>query len=140
MMSIAAIIPVVGAVLDRILPDKNASEAAKLKLTELAQAGQLAELDAAVRLATGQMDVNRQEAASGDWFRAGWRPAVGWVLAAALAYQYVGHPLLVWSCAVWWSDVTPPAIGLDDNLWELLFGMLGLAAVRSWEKIKKPGA
>jgi hypothetical protein len=26
--------------------------------------------------------------------------------------------------------------GLDDNLWELMFGMLGLGGLRSYEKIK----
>lgn len=128
------LIPVIGNLLDKIMPDKAASDEAKLKLAELAQQGQLAELNAITDLAKAQIQVNHAEAQSDDWFRAGWRPMIGYVLAASLGYQYILYPLLVWVCALWYPTVIPPVLGMDDNTWELMFGMLGLAGLRGWEK------
>ena len=126
--------PLIGNVLDKVLPDKGASDAAKLKLTELAQQGQLAELASMTDLAKAQLSVNQAEAQSDGWFRGGWRPLIGYVLAFALAYQYVISSILRWVCVIWFPSVTPPTIGLDENLWQLMFGMLGLSVTRTWEK------
>lgn len=133
------LIPMIGQVLDKILPDPKASEEAKLKLATMAQQGQLAELQAFVDLAKGQMAVNQVEAASSSSYTASWRPTVGYVLAAALAFQYVVNPLIIWGAALLGSGVTPPSIGLDDHLWELIMGMLGLAGWRTLDKVKGRG-
>lgn len=135
-MSLLPFIPIITSVLDKVLPDKAASEQAKLRLTEMAQQGQLAELQTMADLAKAQLEVNQAEAASDGAFKGGWRPAIGYVLAACLAYQFLLNPLLIWFCALWAPHVTPPVIGLDDNLWELMFGMLGLAGWRTIEKVK----
>lgn len=135
-MSLLAFVPVITSILDKVLPDQNASEQAKLKLAEMAQNGQLVELQAMADLAKAQLAVNQAEASSSGWFKGGWRPTIGYVMAAALAYQFLVQPLLVWGCAMWAPHVTPPAIGLDDNLWELMFGMLGLAGIRTVDKLK----
>ena len=126
--------PLIGNVLDKVLPDKTASDAAKLKLTELAQQGQLAELSAMTDLAKAQISVNQAEAQSEGWFKGGWRPAIGYVLCFSLAFQYALSPILVWYCTIWHPTVTPPAIKMDENMWQLMFGMLGLAVTRTWEK------
>jgi len=131
---ITAFIPLIGTVLDKVLPDKKASEEAKLKLAEMAQQGQLAELNALTELAKGQLQVNTAEAASDGWYKGGWRPAIGYVLACCLAYQFMLNPVLVWGCAIWAPDISPPVLGLDDNLWELMFGMLGMAGWRTMDK------
>lgn len=49
------------------------------------------ELD--VRVAAGQMEVNKVEAAHRSVFVAGWRPFIGWVAGSALAYQFIVYPL-----------------------------------------------
>lgn len=133
-MGLLGFLPIIGQILDRVLPDEKASAEAKLKLAELAQAGQLAELDAMKSLSLAQTDVNKAEAASDGWYKGGWRPAIGYIMAVCLAYQFILNPLLLWGCAVWAPEVTPPSIGLDDNLWELMFGMLGLAGWRTMDK------
>lgn len=133
-MGLLGFLPIIGQILDRVLPDEKASADAKLKLAELAQAGQLAELDAMKSLSLAQTDVNKAEAASDGWYKGGWRPAIGYIMAVCLAYQFILNPLLLWGCAVWAPEVTPPSIGLDDNLWELMFGMLGLAGWRTMDK------
>lgn len=135
-MSILALLPLIGDVLDRVLPDPQATADAKLKAFELAQNGQFAELEAAVKLSVAQTDVNKAEASSEDAFTRRWRPAIGYVIVAALAFQYVVNPLLAWAVVLLELKVTPPAIKMDEHLWELIIGMLGLAGWRSLDKRK----
>lgn len=85
-------------------------------------------------LALAQIDTNRTEAAQGA-FRGGWRPFIGWTCGAALAVQFVVGPLLEWGSA-WAGHPAPPMPKLDGVLMELLFGMLGLGAMRTVEKLK----
>lgn len=81
-----------------------------------------------------QMDVNRQEAAHRSVWVAGWRPAIGWVGAAAIAYAFIVQPMLVYLLAVWSPGTpAPPPIDLS-GLWPLLIGMLGLGGLRTLEK------
>lgn len=132
------LIPAFSKVLDKLLPDPAASADAKLKLAELAQSGQLSELNMLVDLSKAQIAVNQAEAQSSDRFRGSWRPLIGYVLGLALAYQYLLNPLFIWGCTIWFPTITPPKIVLDDQMWQLLLGMLGMSAVRSWEKVKSP--
>ena len=136
-MSIAALIPIIGTVLDKIFPDKGAADAAKLRLFELQQQGDLAELDASTEIAKAQAEVNKAEAQSEGAFKGGWRPAIGYVCAAAMCYSYIIYPLLVFVMAYCKPGVIPPPPVMDESMWELVFGMLGLGAMRSWEKRKK---
>lgn len=121
--------------IDRFFPDPAAAQAAKLELFKMQQNGELAALAASTDLAKAQIGVNAAEAASGSLFIAGWRPAVGWVCVAALVYQYIVSPLAPWILTVFGVHV-PPLPGLDDTLWQLLAGMLGLGSLRTFEKVK----
>ena len=129
------IIPAVTQVLDKIIPDPQAAADAKLRALELAQKGDLAALDAELRLALGQIEVNKAEATT-DMFRGGWRPAVGWVCVVGLAYQFVLQPVLPWLVALFGAQVSPlPAID-NETLMVLLTGMLGLGGLRTIERVK----
>lgn len=131
----AALIPAVAQVLDKLIPDPQAAAEAKLKALELAQKGELAALDAELRLALGQLEVNRAEATT-DMFRGGWRPAVGWVCVIGLTYQFILQPVLPWVVALFGAQVPPlPAID-NETLMVLLTGMLGLGGLRTIERIK----
>lgn len=130
------ILPILGTIFDKIIPDPEKAAEAKLKAMELAQRGELAVLDADVRMALGQMDINKEEAKT-DLFRGGWRPSVGWACVAGLIYQFLVMPLLPWAVAVAGGTVPPlPAID-NDTLMVLLTGMLGLGGLRTFEKIKQ---
>jgi hypothetical protein len=107
---------------NKIWPDKTEQEKA--------------ELAAAVVVVQGQLDVNKNEALHSNVFVSGWRPFIGWICGSALAYSYIGYPLLMWSQTIWFPHITPPVLGIDNMLYELLFGMLGLAGFRTFEKIK----
>lgn len=131
-----ALIPVLGSVLEKVLPDPKASADAKLKLLELAQRGELAYLEAETALATGQLEVNKAEAQSGDLFRGGWRPAVGWACCAGLVYTFILAPVMPWIAALFGANVPPlPALDMEPLL-VLLFGMLGLGGLRTAERIR----
>ena len=129
------IIPAITQVLDKVIPDPQAAADAKLRALELAQKGDLAALDAEMKLALGQLEVNKAEAQT-DLFRGGWRPAVGWVCVVGLAYQFVLQPVLPWVVALFGSKVPPlPAID-NETLMVLLTGMLGLGGLRTIERVK----
>lgn len=113
--------------------DPEAKARAQAQAFEALTKGTFAE-QAEQALALAQIETNKTEAAQGT-FRGGWRPFIGWVCGAALAVQFVGAPLLEWGSA-WAGHPAPPMPKLDGVLWELLFGMLGLGALRTVEKIK----
>ena len=122
MILVDALLGIGGKLIDKLIPDPAAQDAARLELLKLQQSGELAAMLA-------QTDVNKVEAASPSVFVAGWRPAIGWVCALAMGYQYLLRPFLV---------AFNPALafpGLDDNLWQLLAGMLGLGGLRTFEKV-----
>lgn len=130
-----ALIPVVGSILEKVLPDPKQADEAKIKMLELAQKGELAVLDAEVRLAQGQMEINKEEAKQ-DLFRGGWRPATGWCCVAGLFYQFLLQPILPWVASVAGAEV-PPLPSIDnETLLVLLTGMLGLGGFRTFERIK----
>jgi hypothetical protein len=130
-----ALIPVIGTVLEKVLPDPQASAEAKIKLMELAQKGELAVLDAETKMAIGQIEVNKVEAGT-DMFRGGWRPATGWACVFGLVYQFLLQPVLPWLVAVCGGSV-PPLPPIDnETLMVLLTGMLGLGGLRTFERIK----
>ena len=77
-----------------------------------------------------QADVNKTEATNASLFVAGWRPAIGWVGAIALFYQFIVYPLLCWLPL----DKAPPAPLDYTMLYTLITGMLGIAGLRSYDK------
>lgn len=135
-ITISSLFAVGGKLIERLMPDPAQKAQAQLELLKMQQSGELAALDADVRLALGQMDINKAEAATDDAYTKRWRPTVGYILSAALAFQYLINPLMMWVTALSGLQVHPPQIALDDHLWELIAGMLGLAGWRTMDKIK----
>ena len=94
------------------------------------------------QLLQGQIETNKVEAAHPSLFVAGWRPAIGWIGAAALGYQFLAYPLLIWAWALLqaraWvpAGLQPPPMLDTDALWVVLSGMLGIAGLRTAEKVK----
>lgn len=91
-------------------------------------------LDNEIKLQLGQIGVNAAEAASSSLFVAGWRPAVGWICGAALAYSAILEPLARFAATVLCHYTGAfPAIDTTITM-QVLFGMLGLAGARSFDK------
>ena len=82
-----------------------------------------------------QAEINKVEASSANLFVAGWRPAVGWICAAGLFYGTIGKPFMEMIARLAGFVGTFPDID-SNTLNTTLFGMLGLGAMRTVEKIK----
>lgn len=124
---IKAALGMLDTVLDRVIPDRNERARAKEMLATLEQNGEL-------QLLLGQLEVNKAEAIHKSLFVAGWRPAVGWICATALGYNFVLYPIMKFTVAV--SMATPPDLPMMhvSELMTLLLGMLGLVGSRTVEK------
>lgn len=118
---VGAIAGLANSVIGRLWPDKSEQERAQMA--------------AALTIVQGQLDANRAEAASPSAFTSGWRPAIGWVCGAALGMQYIARPLVAWAGIVTGHPL-PELPGIDDNLWELMLGLLGLGGLRTFEKTR----
>ena len=118
---ITAVSDLATTVISRLWPDKTEQERAQMA--------------AALAVVQGQLDANKAEAASPSAFTSGWRPAIGWVCGCALACQYIVRPLLTWATTLTGHPM-PMLPGLDDTLWQLMLGMLGLGGLRTVEKVK----
>lgn len=123
------LLPLLGDVLDKVFPDKEAADKAKLEVLKLAQEGRFKELDMLKEIDIAQSEVNKAEAST-DLFRGGWRPFIGWVCGVSLAYQFLLYPVL--------HGFYPQLSALDtESLMWLITGMLGLTVARTYEKTKK---
>lgn len=127
-MTPLAIIEVGGRLLDKIIPDKDAREKAQAELLKAAQ-------DQDFQKAIAQIEVNKAEAQHTSLFVAGWRPAIGWICVVGLGYNFLIYPMLTWLVVITGAEFSPPPL-LSENLMELVMGMLGLGALRSFEKWK----
>lgn len=80
---------------------------------------------------TAQSAINEKEASSSNLFIAGWRPFIGWVCGAVLAYNYLVRPLI---------QLIPGMPQLPVMNWDIispvLIGLLGLGTMRTVEKIQ----
>lgn len=111
---------------------KSPEDAAKL--AELAQKYQDDVLAADQARAQMQADVNKAEATNPNLFVAGWRPFIGWVCGVGLLTQFLVRPLFEFGAGLAGKPIVFPELDLG-TLVTLLFGMLGLGAMRTVEKV-----
>lgn len=84
-----------------------------------------------------QVEINKIEAKHKSIFVSGWRPFIGWVCGAALAYHFILRDFIVWFFDVIGLNVAPlPSIELGQLI-SILLAMLGMSGYRTYEKIKK---
>jgi hypothetical protein len=119
-------------IVSEVVVDKDKRDQVNLELKKLEDQA-TARLDAQV---SSQIEVNKVEAASNSVFVAGWRPAVGWVGAAGLAYATIFQPLASWTAAVVFEYKGGFPILDTELLWVALSGILGIGGMRSFEKYK----
>jgi hypothetical protein len=130
LLGVSSIIEAVGKVAgDLITTDKERMEMEieqrKLDLEEkkLDMAGDMA-----------QIDVNKEEAKSSSFFVSGWRPFIGWGCGIAFIYSALIEPIcrFVATTVFMYNGAFPT---IDTNLtMQVMLGMLGLGAMRSFEK------
>lgn len=124
-----------GKLVDRLWPNPEQRDAAKLELLKMQQTGELAQLAAETDIAKAQIAVNQVEAQSSSLFVAGGRPFAIWVCGAAFAYHYIAQPFLAFMFAAAGHTVPLPVFDMDE-LMTVLLGLLGLGGMRSFDKVK----
>ena len=119
-------IEAVGNVLDSLFTSDKERLGKQAMLARIAQRPQLV-----------QAEINRVEASHKSIFVAGWRPFIGWVCGFALFYNFILRDLAVWALALSGStSVPPPALQLD-LLTTILYALLGLGGLRTFEKVNR---
>jgi hypothetical protein len=126
--------PILG-IINKVVPDQAARDAAKAQLQALAAQGALQEeLQQLVAVTSAQSDINKVEAASASLFVAGWRPFVGWICGVGLGMSVIVAPLFTWITTLA-GHPTPFPVLNDPLLQSTLAGMLGLGfGLRTFEK------
>lgn len=131
---ITTVLDIGSRLIDKLWPNPTERDAAKLKLLELQQTGELTLLAAETDLAKGQLAVNLEEAKNASVFVSGGRPFVMWVCGAAFAYAAIVDPFARFVAAVAFGYTGVfPVINTDLTM-QVLFGILGLGGLRSWDK------
>lgn len=124
---LSVVSPIVDRVLD-FIPNPAEKARAQMEIQNQLMAAAIAE-------SQGQLEVNKAEAASASVFVSGWRPAIGWVCAFGFAFQFVVTPLANWLITLTGYNIILPEID-TESLYSLTMGMLGMGALRSFEKWK----
>jgi|TARA_R110001606_G_scaffold145422_2_gene285303 hypothetical protein len=121
MSILASLVGPVTGLLDKFIEDKDTKNALAHEIATMSEKH-------AQELAKGQLDVNKVEAAHKSLFVAGWRPFVGWICGIGLLYNILISQVL----GIWFKvpEVDPTL------LTPILMGMLGMGAMRSYEKTK----
>ena len=124
-----SILPAVTDIIGRFLPEDKEERAKAERKIEAELASHLAKVDLA------KMAINREEAKSRNIFIAGWRPFIGWTCGIALAWTYVGTPILQFILAQTGHLIDLPSLDMSQMM-PVLLGMLGLGGLRTFEKFK----
>ena len=86
----------------------------------------------------GQVAINIEEAKSASFWVAGWRPFIGWVCGFSMGCYFVPQYIMatvIWTKACWTAkEILAYPIAQPEGLIELLIAMLGLGALRTYEK------
>lgn len=123
---IQALIGPVTGLLDKFIEDKD--QKARLAHDLATMADQHAQ-----ELAKGQMAINQVEAAHKSLLVSGWRPALGWVCVLGMFGNFITIPFSNFVLALLGINIVIPLVPLETMM-PVLMGMLGLGAMRSYEK------
>lgn len=119
---IQALIGPATKLLDKFIPDADTKQKLAFELSTMAEKH-------AQELALAQIEVLKADA-KGNWFQASWRPLIGWICGLSLGINYMVSPI-----ASGFGIIIPQA---DMSvMMPLMFGMLGISGMRSYDKSKK---
>lgn len=127
------VVRAVGDGLDKLFTSDDERNEKRLELAKAERDFSLSALTLLEKSDEKQGDVNIEEIRTGSMFMAGWRPAIGWIGVLALAYQFVLYPFLLWL-----HITDKPPQPLDAGvLFSMVTGMLGIGAMRSFDKMQE---
>lgn len=120
--SAGGLIDGVAGAIDRFVETDEEEKAAKLLVEKMRQEPH-----------KWQAEINKVEASHRSIFVAGWRPFIGWVCGLGLCWTFLGEPIIGMVASVQGTTVVLPEIRTGE-LVPLVFALLGLGGMRTWEK------
>jgi len=69
------------------------------------------------------------------FFKAGWRPALGWLSVIIVFYSFIIHPIIVWYALLHGFKIALPLIDATALL-NLVGIVVGIGAMRTYEKVR----
>jgi len=124
----ALIGPVTG-LLDKFIEDKDQKAVLAHEVATMAE-------NHALEISKGQMAINQVEAANSNLMVSGWRPFIGWTCGLGMFGNFITIPFSNFVLALLELDIVIPLVPLDTMM-PVLMGMLGLGAMRTFEKTRK---
>lgn len=124
LLGIGSVIESVGKVAEHFVTTDKEKMAMEIEMRKLDQA-----LDMA------QLAVNTEEAKSSSVFVSGWRPAIGWTCGLGLLYVSFLLPVSQFVAKMYGYAGSFPEVDTTITM-QVLFGMLGLSGMRTYEKTK----
>jgi len=123
---IQALIGPVTGLLDKFIEDKDQKAALAHEVATMAE-------NHALEIAKGQMAINQVEAANSNLMVSGWRPFIGWTCGLGMFGNFITIPFSNFVLALLELDIVIPLVPLETMM-PVLMGMLGLGAMRTYEK------
>lgn len=129
-------------IVNKFIKDPQEAAKAQIQMLEIKQSTEFKQIESALQEKQMQADVNKVEASNEHLFVSGWRPFIGWVCGCSIALQFLVFPLLSWGFGFAGYAISFPELP-SEMLYGMIFGMLGIGGMRSYEKVKsstnKPG-
>jgi hypothetical protein len=124
---IGAATTAIKGIVDKFLPDKTEAEKESFQL-------ELESLTSQAAAAQAQAAIDQAEASSPDRINH-WRGGLGWMLVAAMGWQFIGAPIVGYVCAIAHVTAALPVFPVDA-LYPLLFAMLGVTGAHVYQQVK----
>ena len=125
---ILQLIPILATAIDKVVSGIVSKDAPRQEMEK-------ALVDKANSINLETITTNQIEAASKHWFTASWRPAIGRSCALGIFWLFIGAPMATWVTSMAGVEMQVPTVP-TDLLLELTFAMLGMAGLRTFEKMK----
>jgi len=129
MSLVSALVGPVSGLLDKFIEDKDQKNALAHEIATMSERHHQ-------ELMKAQVEVNKVEAANSNLFVSGWRPFIGWTCGLGMFGNFITIPFANFIMALLKINIVIPLVPLETMM-PVLMGMLGLGAMRSFEKTRK---
>ena len=129
MSLVSSLVGPVTGLLDKFIEDKDQKNALAHEIATMSEKHHQ-------ELMKSQVEVNKVEAANSNLFVSGWRPFIGWTCGLGMFGNFITIPFANFIMALLQINIVIPLVPLETMM-PVLMGMLGLGAMRSFEKTRK---
>ena len=129
MSLVATLVGPVTGLLDKFIEDKDQKAMLAHKIATMSE-------EHHQDLMKAQIEVDKVEASNSNLFVSGWRPFIGWTCGLGMFGNFITIPFANFVLALLEINIVIPLVPLETMM-PVLMGMLGLGAMRSYEKTRK---